>query len=91
MHTTHRHNHHHLLQYCILLLVILTGFSSFIQTTGQPGKQLQIGIITSLAYAVWGIFHHYYDRDLNSKIVVEYIGIAVLASVVVWSLLSLIY
>ena len=92
MHTrAHRHNHNHFLQYCILVLVIATGYTTFIQMTGQPEKQLQIGIVTCLAYTAWGLLHHYYDGELNWKIVIEYSGIAVLVSIVVWSLLVLLY
>lgn len=88
-HTHYRlHNHYHLLQYCILLLIMATGFSVFVQFTGNPQKQLQVGITTSLAYTIWGIFHHIYDRDFNWKIVVEYAGIGLFASSLLWSLLA---
>ncbi|HCM37555.1 MAG: hypothetical protein UV61_C0002G0106 [Candidatus Gottesmanbacteria bacterium GW2011_GWB1_43_11] len=93
MHLSHRHYHyhHHDLQFFILLLLMTIGFVSFAKSMGQSGKQLQIIVITGLAYAFWGIFHHLYDRDLNWKIVVEYVAIAGLGVSLVWTLLTYIY
>lgn len=84
----HRHKHHHNLQFVILLLLVATGFCSFVRSSGDPAQQMQIGLITAVAYGLWGIFHHYYDRNLNWKIVVEYGAISLFGSAVLWTLLS---
>lgn len=87
MKTFKEHHNHHTIQYLILLLIITTGFFSFSNFSGQPQKQIYIGVLTAVSYAVWGIFHHLYDHDLNWKVVVEYISIALTAVVLLWSLL----
>lgn len=84
----HHHRHYHNLQFLILLLLVATGFVSFVRSTGNPQEQMQIGLITASAYGLWGIFHHYYDRNLNWKIVVEYGAISLFGSAVLWTLLS---
>lgn len=41
------------------------------------------------AYVVWGIIHHWHRGDLHLKIVLEYLGLAILGVTVVFSLLQL--
>jgi len=83
----YHHNHYHELHFIILLLLMSTSFFAFVNLSGEPAKQLQVGVITSLTYALWGVFHHLFDRNLNWKVVVEYAGIAALGSTLVWFLL----
>lgn len=87
----HRHHHYHDLQYVILLLVMSTSFLSFIQSAGNAAQQLQIGVVTALAYTLWGVFHHIYDKSLNWKIVVEYGATSMFGVGILWALLSFMY
>ena len=41
------------------------------------------------AYLVWGIIHHWHRRDLRLKVVLEYLGIAVLGMAIVFGVLNL--
>jgi len=41
----------------------------------------------SAAYVVWGIIHHHQHRDLHVKIVSEYLLMAILAVLIVGSLI----
>jgi len=41
------------------------------------------------AYLVWGIIHHWHKKDLHLKVVLEYLGIAVLGLAVVFGVLNL--
>jgi hypothetical protein len=41
------------------------------------------------AYLVWGITHHWHKKDLHLKVVLEYLGIAVLGLAVVFGVLNL--
>lgn len=66
---------------------MLTGFFSFVRSTGEPRVQMQIGLVTAAAYASWGLYHHWQMRDLNWKIVLEYSALALLGAAILWSLL----
>ena len=66
----------------------MTGFFAFTRLTGNPGEQIKITLMTGLAYAIWGCFHHLYDQDLTWKVVVEYVSLALLGSVLLWLLLT---
>lgn len=41
------------------------------------------------AYLVWGITHHWHKNDLHLKVVLEYLGIAVLGLAIVFGVLNL--
>ena len=53
-------------------------------------RQIQMGIslMMSTGYVVWGVVHHARRKELRPKIILEYVLIAVLASVVVIFLLQ---
>ena len=40
------------------------------------------------AYLAWGIIHHWHKKDLHLKVVLEYLGIAVLGFVVIMTVLK---
>lgn len=87
----HKHNNHHLLQYCILFLLLGTSFFAFVRLSGFPQKQFQIGLVMAITYLLWGIFHHLYDRDFHIKVMIEYAGLAFLGLGMLWILLSFTY
>ena len=88
MYTKHyQHKHHHIFQYSILFLLLITGFFAFTRLTGHRHEQIKIATLTGLAYAVWGCFHHLYDQDLSWKVMIEYVSLALLGSVLLWLLL----
>ena len=41
------------------------------------------------AYLVWGITHHWHKKDLHLKVVLEYLGIAILGLAIVLGVLNL--
>lgn len=42
-------------------------------------------IILGISYVVWGVFHHWRRGDLHPKIVLEYVGLAILGIAAVMS------
>lgn len=40
------------------------------------------------AYLVWGIIHHWHKKDLHLKVVLEYLGLAILGLAIVLSLIK---
>ncbi|MBI2405940.1 hypothetical protein HYV21_02710 [Candidatus Microgenomates bacterium] len=67
-----------------LFAIALVGFSVF-----SWDKNFQIALIIALAvsYVTWGIVHHFLHDDLYFEVVVEYVGIALLGSIIIISLL----
>ena len=52
---------------------------------------LLLGIVVvsaSIFYVLWGIIHHYIHKDLYVSVVVEYILVASLGLIIIFSLLS---
>lgn len=45
-------------------------------------------IITASIYVLWGIIHHRLRGDLHLKIVLEYLGIALLGLAVIFSVIN---
>ena len=89
--TNHRHRHYHIFQYLLLFLLLTISFFAFMKSLGIPQKQFQVGIVTAMMYVTWGVAHHLYDRDLNWKIVLEYLAVSLLGLAVLWTILSLTY
>lgn len=77
----------HLTHYAGLWLVLGLGLFCLIWFRYNHALQLTAVILMGLYYPLWGIIHHSHQRDLHPKIVVEYLLIAVLAVLVVGSVL----
>jgi len=52
-------------------------------------RQAQVGVTLVLAavYVLWGIIHHSIKKDLHWRIILEYLAVAIVASVVMILLL----
>lgn len=84
-----RNNQTHTFHFTILLLLFLVGFIAFARINGNPREQILITILMGITYVVWGLFHHYFEHNLNWKVVIEYISIACIGVLTLWLLLSL--
>ncbi|MBI5356780.1 hypothetical protein HZB78_04170 [Candidatus Collierbacteria bacterium] len=40
------------------------------------------------AYLVWGITHHWHKKDLHLKVVLEYLGIAILGFAIIMTVIK---
>ncbi len=49
--------------------------------------QMIIVLVAGLAYVLWGIIHHHVNDDLHLKVVVEYVLVALLAELIIFSLI----
>lgn len=76
------------IEYYLALATIL-GLGLFLVVIASPNKNLQMLIVflTTLFYALFGIFHHMINHDLNGKIVLEYFIIAAFGIAAVFFLL----
>lgn len=76
----------HFLEYLILGIILILGFGMFLYFSYDRQTQVQIGILVSFAYGLWGIIHHYAERSLNWKIMVEYSLLAAISAIIISSL-----
>ena len=49
--------------------------------------QMAVVIATAAAYVAWGIVHHWLHRDLYLSVVIEYLVVAILGVILVFSLI----
>lgn len=74
---------HYFFHYASLLLLLSLGFILFYLNQGFGARQVNVSIIISFLYVIWGIIHHYLKGDLHMRIVIEYSLIALLAVVLI--------
>jgi hypothetical protein len=73
--------------YLILLIILSLGALSFYFLRFNIYYQSLVLVLTSFFYVIWGIVHHWLSGDLHLKVVLEYVLIAILANLVILSLL----
>lgn len=83
IHDIKTHSQH----YLVLLVILNLGIGLFYFFRFNPIYQVMIVLATSLTYVLWGIIHHWLEGDLHLKIVLEYFLLALLADLLIFSLL----
>ncbi|HUD20208.1 MAG TPA: hypothetical protein VMR81_07230 [Patescibacteria group bacterium] len=78
----------HIIHYIVLLLILAGGIGAFYYAAPNTDTQFIIGVVTSVAYVLWGFIHHAMNRDLHQKIVVEYVLIGAIAIVLLATVLK---
>lgn len=77
----------HLSHYLPLTGILLAGVLGFIWFSYDRTFQLAVAIATAVAYVVWALVHHHIHRDLHLAVVIEYIAIASLGVVILFTLI----
>jgi len=77
----------HPLHYFTLLCIQLVGLWGLLWFNYNRPMQASILVSMAAAYVAWGIIHHHQHRDLHVKIVAEYLLMAILAILIVGSLI----
>lgn len=77
----------HLPHYFVLIGLLLTGILAFILFSYDRIFQMIIAVAVAVSYIVWGLIHHLIHRDLYFSVVIEYLAVAVLGLVMVFSLI----
>jgi hypothetical protein len=67
-----------------IFVAAIIGFSVF---SYDRSFQVLISIAVAVSYVVWGIIHHYLHHDLYLEVVIEYLIVAALGLVTLFSLL----
>ena len=75
----------HHLHIFILVCMLAAGAFTFWYAK-NTALQLAAGIVTAIAYMLWGIIHHYLEHDLYPRIVIEYVLIGLIAIVLLVTL-----
>lgn len=78
---------HHLPHYFALFGVLIVGALAFFLFSYDRLFQASVAVALAASYVSWGIVHHWLHRDLHLSVVIEYIAVAVLGLVMVFSLI----
>lgn len=77
----------HWAHYIILVTILFIGIVMFYIMRFHSSLQVSVLIMTSFAYILWGVIHHWLEDDFHLKVLVEYFVIAVLADILIITLL----
>lgn len=73
--------------YVPLIGIFLAGILGFAAFSFDRVFQATLILALAAAYVFWGIVHHHIHKDLHLSVILEYIVVATLGVVVVFSLL----
>ncbi|KKR87200.1 hypothetical protein A2875_05015 [Candidatus Gottesmanbacteria bacterium RIFCSPHIGHO2_01_FULL_46_14] len=76
-----------MVHYVVLVSILAGGIASFVILRGDVAAQQRIGIVTAVAYVIWGIVHHAASGDLHRKVVIEYVLVGAVAILVLVNVL----
>jgi len=77
----------HKFDYSVLALMATIFLGYFINSLHSPSQTFLATVIFSLSYVLWGVWHHGKNKHLTASVVLEYFLVAVLAIVIVSTLL----
>lgn len=77
----------HLLHYSTLFAILAAGIIGFYLFSYDRLFQAAVGVAIAVSYVSWGIVHHKIHDDLHTSVIIEYILVASLGLVIVFSLI----
>ncbi len=77
----------HLPHYAALFGVLIAGFAGLILFSYDRNFQIAVAIATAASYVAWGVVHHMLHRDLHLETFIEYVVIAILGLVIIFSMI----
>ncbi|KKQ38042.1 MAG: hypothetical protein US53_C0003G0009 [Candidatus Woesebacteria bacterium GW2011_GWA1_37_7] len=77
----------HLQHYLPLVGILLSGILGFYIFSYDRAFQSVLVVALGTAYVTWGLVHHYIHGDLNMSVLLEYLAIAILGCVMIFSVL----
>ncbi len=77
----------HIQHYLPLIVIIVAGSFGFVYFSYDRVFQAAVTLAIAAAYFTWGMVHHHLHRDLHFSVVLEYLAIASIGVVVVFSLI----
>ena len=76
---------HHLVDRIAFILVVIIGVILFFSFSYSHSAQLFVIFGMVSFYFLWGIFHHFRDKTLDLEVFFEYLAIALIAIVLIFS------
>ena len=73
--------------YMVLFGILLAGFAGLILFSYDKNFQISVAVALVAAYVSWGIVHHHLHRDLHFEVVLEYLIVAILGFVIIFSVI----
>jgi EamA domain-containing membrane protein RarD len=73
--------------YLPLVGIFTAGLLGFVIFSYDKNFQAVISVAVATSYVVWGLVHHHIHRDLHTSVIVEYLAIAIVGLVAVFSVL----
>ncbi|HLD24537.1 MAG TPA: hypothetical protein VJB96_01335 [Patescibacteria group bacterium] len=70
----------------VLFCILAGGGLMFWYAKGNTALQLTIGVMTAVAYVLWGLIHHAIVGDFHRKVVIEYVLVGMIAIVLLATL-----
>ncbi len=70
----------HAVDYFLLLVIISFGLGGLFYFRFDFAAQVAAISIMAIFYVLWGVLHHYHDKNLTGSVVLEYTAIAALVS-----------
>lgn len=77
----------HLPHYVALFGILIAGFSGLILFSYDKNFQIAVALALSVSYVAWGVAHHYLHKDLHLETFIEYLAVAALGFIIIFSLL----
>lgn len=77
----------HLPHYAPLLGIFALAVIAFLMSSYDKAFLIGVSIAVATSYVAWGVVHHSIHKDLHISVVVEYMAVAALGLVIVFSLL----
>jgi len=73
--------------YFALIAFLSFGLALFLVFNYNRQIQMGISLVMAGGYVIWGVIHHTIKKELHPRIILEYVLVAIVASVVVIFLL----
>ena len=77
---------HDLPHYLSLFGILIVSFVGFYIFSYDRIFQQSVAVALAASYVAWGIIHHHLHRDLHFSVVLEYIAVALVGFIVIYSL-----
>ncbi|QQG42177.1 MAG: hypothetical protein HYV90_02575 [Candidatus Woesebacteria bacterium] len=73
--------------YMLLIGILFAGFAGLILFSYDSNFQIAVALATGISYVSWGLIHHHIHRDLHFEVFMEYLAVAILGTVILFSLI----
>ncbi|BCX14690.1 MAG: hypothetical protein KatS3mg088_373 [Patescibacteria group bacterium] len=82
-----KYNLRHLPHYFGLIGIFIVGIFGFLIFSYDRTFQAAVLVSVAVSYVVWGVIHHKIHKDFYISVLFEYIAVAILGLIIIFSLL----